>query len=134
MDVEFFVDNNFGAGLVRALRELGFSNVEHLTEKFPEDTEDEIWLKYVGENRMALITKDKKIRYNPKEKDALVRYKVVAFYLQGSEMGARATTLQLVNGWEKMEAKAAVQLKKGVACAFSVRRGGGGKLAVIPLT
>ncbi len=133
MCIKFFIDNNFGIDLVRGLRDLGFLNVEHVTEHFKEDEIDEVWLKYVGENKLALITKDRCIRKNLKEKEALIKYKVVAFYLQGDQMGKQAISLQLVNSWYKMEEKAKVQLKKGAACAFSVRRGGGGNLEVIPL-
>jgi hypothetical protein len=133
MDIRFFVDNNFGFPLVRGLRDLGFPNIEHITEHFKEDEIDENWLKYVGENKLALITKDKGIRKNIKEKEALVRYKVVAFYLQGDQMGAQAISKQIVNAWGKMEEKAKVQLKKGTAGAFFVRRGGGGDFDVISL-
>jgi uncharacterized protein with PIN domain len=133
MCVRFFIDNNFGRELARGLRDLGYENVEHLTDHFNEDEKDEVWLKYVGENKLALITKDRKIRANINEKEALRKYKVVAFYLQGDQMGKQDTSLQLMTAWHKMEEKAKVQLKTGVACAFSVNRKGGGKFEVIPL-
>ena len=133
MDVKFFVDENLGLKLVTGLRDLGYTNIEHVEETFNKGTEDEIWLRYVGENGYILITKDKKIRKNPKEKQALLQYKIVAFYLGGSEMGIKEISKQMINSWQKMEALAIRQKKKGVAGAFIVRPHGG-KIDEIPLT
>lgn len=133
MGVRFFVDNNFGRNLVDGLRALGYSNIEHLQEHFPQDTADEVWLKYVGENGYVLITKDKAIRHNPKEKAALLENRVVAFYLGGDQMGTKEISKQLINAWGKMEARAEIQFKRGVAGAFIVRPRGG-KIEEIPLT
>jgi predicted nuclease of predicted toxin-antitoxin system len=133
MGVRFFVDNNFGENLVRGLKDLGYTNIEHLKETFKEDEEDVVWLRYVGENQLALITRDKNIRKNPKEKAALRKYKVVAFYLSGSERSIRDISKQLINAWNKMEDKAKVQFKKEVAGAFRVKPKGG-SIEDIPLT
>ncbi len=133
MGVRFFVDNNFGRTLVNGFRALGYSDIEHLQDTFPQDADDEVWLKYVGENRYVLITKDKAIRHNPKEKEALLKHRVVAFYLGGDQMGTKEISKQLINAWGKIEACAERQFKKGVAGAFIVRPRGG-KIEEIPLT
>jgi len=133
MGVRFFVDNNLGKNLVDGLRLLGYSNIEQLQEHFTPDTIDEVWLKYVGENKLVLITKDKMIRKNPKEKTALIEHKIVAFYLGGSKMSIQEISKQLMTAWNKMEACAERQHKKGIAGAFIVRPGGG-KIEEIPLT
>ncbi|HLG30841.1 MAG TPA: DUF5615 family PIN-like protein [Candidatus Brocadiales bacterium] len=133
MGIKFFVDENLGIDLVNGLRLLGRKNIEHLEETFPKGTEDEIWLNYIGERGYVLITKDKGIRKNPKEKQALQRYKIVAFFLGGSQMGITEISKQIINAWGKMEALAQRQKKKGVAGAFIVRPGGR-TIEEIPLT
>jgi predicted nuclease of predicted toxin-antitoxin system len=133
MGIKFFVDNNLGLKLVTGLRDLGYTNIEHLQETFKEDTIDEVWLKHVGENGLILITKDKKIRKNPKEKQALIRHKIIAFYLGGSQVGIRETSKQIINAWEKMELTAKRAKKRGTAAAFIVRPRGG-KIDEIPLS
>ncbi|HLF27837.1 MAG TPA: DUF5615 family PIN-like protein [Anaerolineae bacterium] len=133
MGITFFVDENYGRDLVQSLRGLGCTNVEHLLETFKPGTPDEEWLEYVGKHGFALITKDKNIRKNPKERAALLKHKIVAFYLGGDKMGVRETGKQLINAWDKMEACAKQRKKAGVAGAFIVRPGGG-KIVEIPLT
>jgi hypothetical protein len=125
MGVKFFVDANFGHNLVTGLRDLGHANIEYIYENFKEGVIDEVWLKYVGENGYAVITKDKMIRKNPKEKALLLKYKIVAFYLGGDKLGIKEIGKQLINAWDKMEACAERQQKKGVAGAFIIRPGGG---------
>ncbi len=132
MGIKFFVDANLGINLVNGLRILGYSNIEHVHDTFKEGVIDEEWLEYVGEKGYILITKDKGIRKNPKEKTALLKYNIVAFFLGGSQMGIRETSKQLITAWNKMEACAERQRKKGVAGAFIVRPGGR-KIEEIPL-
>lgn len=132
MGIRFFIDENLGHDLAKGLCLLGY-NVEHLLDNFPEGTRDVDWLGYVGENKLALITKDKGIRRKPNEKALLLKYKVVAFYLGGSEQSGQDIVKQLVNAWDKMEAEAKKQFKKNTAGAFIVRPGGG-RIDCIPLT
>ena len=132
MDVRFFIDENLGHDLAKGLSLLGY-NVEHLLDSFLPGTKDVDWLEYVGKNNLALITKDKGIRRKPNEKALLRKYKVVAFYLGGSERSGQDIVKQLVNAWGKMEAEAKRQFKKNAAGAFIVRPRGG-KIESIPLT
>ena len=132
MDIRFFIDENLGHDLARGLSLLGYS-VEHLLDSFPPGTKDVDWLEYVGKRKLALITKDKQIRRKPNEKALLLKYKVVAFYLGGSEQSGQNIAKQLINAWEKMEAEAKKQFKKNTAGAFIVRPRGG-KVDRIPLT
>ena len=99
--------------LVLGLRNFGHENVEHLEEKFAKGTDDEEWLNYIGEKGYVLITKDKGIRKNPKEKAALIKYKIVAFYLGGNQMGKTEIGRQIMNAWNQTEAMARRQKKKG---------------------
>jgi len=47
---------------------------------FRQGTPDSIWLPFVGRNGWILITKDKNIRYNELEKDAIIQYRLREFY------------------------------------------------------
>jgi hypothetical protein len=132
MGIRFFIDENLGQDLARGLGLIGY-DVEHLLDRFKPGTKDEDWLGYVGDNHLALITKDKGIRRKPNEKALLLKHRVVAFYLGGSEQSGRAISRQLLNAWDKMEALAKKQFGKGTAGAFIVRPSGG-KIEVIPLT
>lgn len=133
MGVRFFIDENLGQDFARGLRLLGDYEVEHLLDTFEPGTKDEVWLAYVGDNKLALITKDSQIRRKPNEKALLLKHKVVAFFLGGRKQSGRAITKQLVNAWEKMEARAEQHFKKRTAGAYIVRPRGG-KIDEIPLT
>jgi hypothetical protein len=124
MGIKFFVDANLGYSLVEGLRTLGYTNIEHIHETFEEGVKDEVWLKYVGENGYAVITRDKMIRKNPKEKALLIEYHIVAFYLGGSQYGIKETSKQLIDAWDLIEANAKRQQKNGIAGAFIIRLGG----------
>jgi predicted nuclease of predicted toxin-antitoxin system len=131
MGIRFFIDENLGRDLANALSLLQY-DVEHLLDRFPEGTKDVVWLEYVGRNKLPLITKDKQIRKRPNEKALLIKYRVVAFYLGGSERSVQDIAKQLMKAWGKMEAEARRQFKKNIAGAFIVRPGGG-KIERIPL-
>ncbi len=132
MEVRFFFDEGLGQNLANGLSQIG-KNVEHVLDNFPQGTKDVEWLKYVSENRLALVTKDKGIRRKPNEKAMLLKYGIVAFYLGGSEKSGHDILKQLVNAWENMEAKAQKSFKTGKAGAFIVRPNGR-KIEPIPLT
>jgi len=132
MGIRFFIDENLGQDLAKGLRLLGY-DVEHLLDTFVPGTKDVDWLKYVGDNHLALITKDKQIRRKPNERNLLLKHRVVAFFLGGSEQSGKAINRQLSNAWDKMEALAKKQFKKRTAAAFIVRPRGT-KIEEIPLT
>lgn len=132
MDVRFFVDENLGLNLVLGLRLLGHENIEHLTEKFKSGEKDEVWLEYVGQNNLVLISKDQKIRSNPKQKALLKKYKIVAFYLHGEFVGIQQISKQLIISWDKIEARAKTELKRRRPIYFVVRPKGG-KIDEFPL-
>jgi hypothetical protein len=74
------------------LSRIGVRHERHL-DHFPRGTPDETWLPKVGEMKWALLTADKRIRYNILEKKALAEYKVREFVfasgnLSGAEMAS----------------------------------------------
>jgi predicted nuclease of predicted toxin-antitoxin system len=97
----FFIDNNLGANLVVGLRAFG-EDVIHLTEKFPQNTPDEIWLKEIGERNYFLITRDERIRWNPAELGAFCKYKVGAFLLGGKNLKKWEIIQQLIRNWPRI--------------------------------
>jgi predicted nuclease of predicted toxin-antitoxin system len=132
MCIKFFVDENLGKPLVDGLRSFGYENIEHLLDHFEKGTPDIEWLKYIGENKLVLITKDGRIRKNILEKEALRKYGVVAFFLGGNEQSTKQIALQLQTVWNKMSSEAKRQLDTGVAGAFTVNARGT-KITTIPL-
>jgi PIN like domain len=72
---EFFTDRSLGSKIVpAALRAEGLI-VHTLSEVYPdrEDVDDDIWIPEATENGWVLLTKDKAIRRNQAEKDAVER-------------------------------------------------------------
>jgi len=102
----FFFDANIGDFMVRGLRGFG-EDVCHLTEHFPADTIDPVWLQFVGQHGMWLVSRDKRIRRRPAELQALTRYQVGAFFLVGKEMGKWAQIGQIVHAWPRITEAAA---------------------------
>ncbi len=63
----FFADRCLGRGSVARLRELGWPIVR-IADVYADDAQavtDEEWVAYGARARMALLTKDKRIRYQP---------------------------------------------------------------------
>jgi hypothetical protein len=60
--------------------ELAEVRYERHGKHFEPGTADSVWLPFVGSNGWILITKDKNIRYNELEKDAIIQYRLREFY------------------------------------------------------
>ena len=66
-------------------------HVEIHDDHFPKDEEDRVWLAKVGKLHWVVLTKDKRIRYRPLEKEALMTsearvFILVAGNLRGTEI------------------------------------------------
>lgn len=84
----YFVDRCLGGEILpNALRESGF-NIEVHHDHFKDDTADAAWLAVVGERQWVVLTKDKAIRSNELERNALVSAKVALFALASSGLPA----------------------------------------------
>lgn len=101
--MKFFFDNNLSDKLVLGLRAFGEENVSHLTEHFNEDTRDVDWLEFIGKNRMTLITRDERIRWNPAELAAIRKFKVGAFFLGGKNLDRCRLIQQVVRNWPRIK-------------------------------
>ena len=120
--MNFFFDNNLPEKLAQAMRLLDIDvTVEHLKEKFRQDEKDEVWLKYVGEEGLILVTRDQKIRKRPVELLSYRQHKVGAFILTGKKLGKWQGIKQLICAWEEMKILAAGARRP---FAFQVRPSG----------
>lgn len=86
-----YFDRSTGRALPDALKILRLP-VEHQSDHFKHDTEDDIWLAAIGEKGWYVFTHDKKFHYMPAEKSAVKQFDIGCFVL----WGAQATR------WEKM--------------------------------
>jgi len=100
--LKFFIDNNLSQQLAVGMRGFG-EHVIHLKDKFSPDTDDPIWLKFIGENGLILVTRDERIRWRPAELRALKDHKVGAFFLGGKNRTRCQLIQQLVRSWPRMK-------------------------------
>jgi hypothetical protein len=76
-----------------ALVQQGIKHERH-GHHFSPGAQDTAWLPFVGEKGWILITKDKRIRFNDLEKEAVVASKVREFYFtSGSFSGSEMATI-----------------------------------------
>lgn len=82
----FFVDRSLGGRkVVSALRAVGVTALAH-DDRFAPETPDVEWLKAVREEGWVVLSRDKRIRYNPLEKLALANARARAFFLGSSNL------------------------------------------------
>ena len=79
----------------------GVKHERHL-EYFPRGTPDQVWLPKVGENKWALLTADKRIRYNILEKKALAEYKVKEFVFASGNLSGEEMAMALESAMPRM--------------------------------
>ena len=76
-----------------ALAQRGIKHERH-GQHFSPGTQDTAWLPFVGEKGWILITKDKRIRFNDLEKEAVLTYRVRQFYFtSGNYSGTEMATM-----------------------------------------
>ena len=98
----FFFDNNLSEHLVDGLRAFG-EDVIHLKEVFRNDEQDISWLKYIGEKKYFLVTRDEHVRFNPTELQTLKEYNVGAFFVGGKNLNRCAIIKQIVRNWPRVK-------------------------------
>jgi predicted nuclease of predicted toxin-antitoxin system len=109
--MRFFLDNNLSVKLARGLATLSDDEVIHLRDKFPPDSPDTEWLRFIGENGYLLVSRDRKIRFHPAERRALIQYRVGAFFLSGKDLDSWDLVEQVVRNWRRMKEYAEEQSK-----------------------
>ncbi|MBI2177536.1 MAG: hypothetical protein HYU38_04215 [Candidatus Tectomicrobia bacterium] len=82
----FFIDHSLGRiAVAEALRHHGHE-VRVLSELFPENREDSVWLREVGHRNWAVLTKDKGIKSRSIYIQAIVRADAAAFVLTAGNL------------------------------------------------
>ena len=82
MTFTYFTDRDLGHQFPRILRNAGMVVEEH-SSHFDHDTPDDEWLGVAGQRDWYVISHNKRIRYTPNERDALIRARVGAFFVIG---------------------------------------------------
>lgn len=98
MVARFFVDENdlaLGKALAAAHGDVVYPGHPDLPE-VPRQTDDDVWLEVIGRRQLVVITRDKKIRYRPVEKQAWVTHRVRGFVLTGRGSQATADSLAIL--------------------------------------
>ena len=79
----FFTDRDLGKTFAAILAEAGLA-VERHHDHFAPDAADEDWLRLVGRQSWIVLTHDKRIRYKPNERDAVMESGTGMIVLVGS--------------------------------------------------
>lgn len=101
----FFFDNNLSQYIPKALVVLREDSC-HLQDHFRENEQDIVWLPFLAENKMALITLDLRISKLPLEVQLLKKYKIKTFFLEGKTLSAWQRVVQVFRAWEEIKLKA----------------------------
>jgi hypothetical protein len=82
---ELFCDRSLGHRKVpERLRQVHPVVIAH-DDLFPQDTDDQVWLKIAGERGWVVLTRDDRIRYRPAEQRALIEAGTAVFCLNPSK-------------------------------------------------
>ncbi len=82
MSFVYFTDRDLGKRFPEILKAGGLT-VERHADHFAPDTPDEVWLETVGKNGWIALTHDRRIRYKPNERDAVMRHGVALLVIVG---------------------------------------------------
>ncbi len=83
MSFVYFTDRDLGTRFPEILRSNGLT-VERHADHFAHDTPDETWLEAVGKHGWIALTHDRRIRYKPNERDAVMRHGVALLVIVGT--------------------------------------------------
>lgn len=101
----FFVDETdlkLGRVLAQQFEGVMFPGHPDLQE-VPRGTPDEQWLPLVARRRLAVITRDRRIRYRPVEKAAWLKHGVIGFSLTGHASQSTSDSLAILRQhWTKI--------------------------------
>jgi hypothetical protein len=79
----YFTDRDLGKQFGEILKEGGLT-VERHADHFAPDTPDEVWLAEIGKRGWIALTHDRRIRYKPNERDAVMRHGVSLLVIVGA--------------------------------------------------
>ena len=79
----YFTDRDLGKQFGAILKAGGLTVERHI-DHFASDTPDDVWLAEVGRHGWIALTHDKRIRYKPNERDAVMRHRVGLLVIVGA--------------------------------------------------
>ncbi len=82
MTVVFFTDRDLGSRFPAILAAAGLTVERHL-DHFAPACSDEVWLRSIGERGWVALTHDRRIRYKPNERSAVMRHNVALLVIIG---------------------------------------------------
>jgi len=88
--------------VANSLRKAGVT-VEVHEQHFAPDAPDQDWLKAVGERSWVVLTKDQKIRYHSREREALLASGVRAFVLTAGSASGEEMAQAFLKALPRME-------------------------------
>lgn len=85
------------------------------SDHFPDDATDELWLTECGRKGWVVLTKDKQIRYNELERQALLSAGVASFILISGNLTGSDEAMAYVKALPKMAGYLSNQKKPFIA-------------------
>lgn len=132
MVARFIVDENdlaLGKALAAVRGDVVYPGHPELPE-VPRQTDDDVWLEVIGRRRLVVITRDKRIRYRPVERQAWVTHRVRGFVLTGRSSQTTADSLAILQShWSSISDLASQNLQGPWMFAVT-----SGAIRPIPLT
>ena len=83
MSRTYFTDRDLGKRFGEILKAGGLT-IERHADHFAPNTPDEDWLAEVGKRGWIALTHDRRIRYKPNERDAVMRHRVALLVIVGN--------------------------------------------------
>ena len=90
-----FFDRSIPRSVAEALK-LVRDDVRWLEDEFPGDVKDPVWLAEVGRREWLVLSRDKRIRYRPAEKQAIIQHRVGCFCIMQGSNPTRWEYLRLI--------------------------------------
>jgi hypothetical protein len=78
----YFTDRDLGKRFGEILKASGLT-VERHVDHFAPDTPDQVWLAEIGKRGWVALTHDRRIRYKPNERDAVIRHGLALLVIVG---------------------------------------------------
>jgi hypothetical protein len=110
--LKVFFDNNLSPHLAHALNVLlgpEGDQVVHLTDRFPADTQDRVWIETLGDEvGWVVISADRRIHRNRFEREAWRRSGLIVFFLspQWQRLRGIETAWRLLRWWPRIDEQA----------------------------
>jgi hypothetical protein len=82
LTIVYFTDRDLGKRFGEILKAGGLT-VERHVDHFADETPDEEWLAEVGRRNWIALTHNRRIRYTPNERDAVMRHRVGLLVIVG---------------------------------------------------